>query len=572
MTLQHLAALREAWGGSTWARGLSVLAAGAVVGLLSASADAAVYTVSGCRSGWTPEWRTTAGSSTNATYDLCDTPTYRSLSAGLGGDGARANPGDYAGWRFNAPADTAIVGIDLVWRGHGDYATGDWGPEAVRLDASNNAQLRQRYDVFSTTDSVAVADADWVRASVICLAEPGSTCRTAFVPPDAPDAPRVEIATSRVTIIDRSTPAIAQAAGPAATGMTWAGSQPLSFIASDKGSGVFRVDIEVDGTVLQKIPAVSDSRCVDPTGTRDFAYPVPCPLQVSGNVEIDTAALPTGQHTVTVYVEDAAGNRAVVLPPSTRLIVNDHRAVGYYANGMFFNPRFATPRTANGDGAVSGATLSAAFVRQVGKGRSRHSVRRAMREVRFSQSPTVRGTLSAPSGEPIANATVFIGQQPEGQQWRLDGAVRTDSAGDFVYRPAARHPNRQLRAVYFPFSDSHENASSDPLELRVRAGMTLHVSRRSLRNGQRLVFTGRVLGALPAAGIAVTLQAKVGRHYRSFRQLRASSGTGGRIRTAYRFERTTGPVRYRFRLKVVRQAGLPFQSGASPVVAVSVRP
>ena len=27
----------------------------------------------------------------------------------------------------------------------------------------------------------------------------------------------------------------------------------------------------------------------------------------------------------------------------------------------------------------------------------------------------------------------------------------------------------------------------------------------------------------------------------------------------YRFERTTGPVRYRFRLKVVRQAGLPFQ-------------
>jgi hypothetical protein len=39
-----------------------------------------------------------------------------------------------------------------------------------------------------------------------------------------------------------------------------------------------------------------------------------------------------------------------------------------------------------------------------------------------------------------------------------------------------------------------------------------------------------------------------------------------------RFERTTRPARYRFRLKVVRQAGLPFQSGVSPVVAVSVRP
>jgi hypothetical protein len=31
-------------------------------------------------------------------------------------------------------------------------------------------------------------------------------------------------------------------------------------------------------------------------------------------------------------------------------------------------------------------------------------------------------------------------------------------------------------------------------------------------------------------------------------------------------------VRYRFRLKVLRQAGLPFQGGASPVVSVSVRP
>jgi hypothetical protein len=143
---------------------------------------------------------------------------------------------------------------------------------------------------------------------------------------------------------------------------------------------------------------------------------------------------------------------------------------------------------------------------------------------------------------------------------------------DFVYRPAARHPNRQLRAVYFPFSDGHESVASDPLTMRVRAGLILHVDRHRLHNGQRLVFTGRVLGPLPAEGIAVTLQAKVGRHYRSFRQLRASSRSDGRIRTAYRFERTTGPVRYRFRLKVVRQAGLPFQSGASPVVSVSVRP
>ena len=86
------------------------------------------------------------------------------------------------------------------------------------------------------------------------------------------------------------------------------------------------------------------------------------------------------------------------------------------------------------------------------------------------------------------------------------------------------------------------------------------------------MFSGRVLGQLPNGGIAVALQAKVGRHYRSFRQLRASNRTRGRIRTVYRFERTTRPVRYRFRLKVVRQAGLPYRSGVSPVVTVTVRP
>jgi hypothetical protein len=102
--------------------------------------------------------------------------------------------------------------------------------------------------------------------------------------------------------------------------------------------------------------------------------------------------------------------------------------------------------------------------------------------------------------------------------------------------------------------------------------LTLRVSRRALRNGQRLVFSGRVLGAVPPAGVAVTLQARVGRHYRAFRQLRASSRTNGRLRTVYRIERTTQTVRYRFRLKLVGQAGLPYQGGAFRTVDVLVRP
>jgi hypothetical protein len=375
-----------------------------------------------------------------------------------------------------------------------------------------------------------------------------------------------------IGLLDRFAPVVQTVGGAAATDTTWTGAEPITFSATDRGSGIYRVLVEVDGAIAATTPAVIDDRCVDTTGARSFAYPVPCPTQTGGNATIDTASLPPGLHTVAVYVEDASGNRAALIPPVRRRILSDYREVGYYVNGAFFNPRFATPRVLNGSNATAGAKLTAAFVRQVGKGKARHRVTRATRDVRFAQSPTIKGTLTAPSGAPIGHATVFIGQRPEGQQWRLDGSVRTDARGRFTYRPLARHPNRRLRAVYFPFSDSHENATSGALTLNVRAGMTLHVNRHNLRNGERLVFTGRVLGPVPAAGVAVTLQAKVGRHYRSFRQLRATSATKGRIRTVYRFERTTQAARYRFRMKVVRQAGLPFQSGVSPVVRVSVRP
>jgi hypothetical protein len=498
--------------------------------------------------------------------DYRDLPQH-GLFAGFTGTPTRLAAGDYAGWRFDAPADTTIVKAVVRWNGLGDYGAVDRGGVYAKIESSTMPGS-PRWDPFDITDSLELLDASWVRLSLVC--EPASSGCRRLIPPV--DFARFFVRASIITLADRFAPSVQAVGGAAITDSTWTGAEPLTFSATDRGGGLFRVIVEADGVPVKALPAVADDRCVDRTGGRDFGYPVPCPTQGAGSVSMDAADLPGGSHIVAVYLEDVAGNRTALIPPATRLIVNDYRAVGYYANGMFFNPRFATPRVANGAGAISDARLTASFVRQVGRGRARHSVRGAKREVRFSQRPTVKGTLTAPSGEPIADATVFIGQQPQGQNWRLDGAVHTDSAGEFVYRPAARHPNRHLRAVYFPFSDSHENVATDPLTLRVRAGLTLHVDRHRLRNGQRLIFTGRVLGALPAEGIAVTLQAKVGRHYRSFRQLRASSRTDGRIRTAYRFERTTGPIRYRFRLKVVRQAGLPFQGGVSPVVSVSVRP
>jgi hypothetical protein len=535
--------------------------------VLPAHGWAGTYTVSACRAGWTPEIRRTSTENTPGAYDFCDLAAH-GLAAQFGG--AMTPSGDYAGWRFDAPPDTVITTARVRWWGFGDYATASWGASAARLDMSTTTLVRSHYEVFDTTETVSGPDASWV--GVYLVSVPGTnSCRSSIGGPPG-DVPRIFIKGTTVALVDRLAPIVQSSGGSALTEPTWTGAQPLTFAASDRGGGIHRVLVEVDGRIASASPATTDDRCIDRTGARDFAYPVPCQTQASGAVAINAADLPGGYHTVTVYLEDAAGNRAVLLPPTQKLIVNDYRTVGYYAAGRFFNPRFGAPRVANGEGATSDAKVAAAFVRVVGTGRRRHRMSGERREVRFSQRPTIRGTLTAPSGEPIAKAAVFVGQQPEGQQWRLDGAVRTDSAGRFTYRPAARQSNRDLRVVYFPFSDSHEYVASEALTLRVKAGLTLHVNRRALHNGQRLVFSGRVLGAVPPAGVAVTLQAKVGRHYQSFRQLRASGRTGGRVRTVYRFQRTTSAVRYRFRLKLVRQAGLPYQGGVSPTVDVLVRP
>ena len=534
-------------------------------------AEAGTYSVSSCRLGWVPDVRNAPGEDGPYAYDDCDRPERGIYALFQSVSGQSLAAGDYAGWRFNAPPDTAIVALTVRWNGHGDAGAGQWGTVDAMIEASTTFGGPFHNAAFDATDSVDLTDATWVRLALVCHTSSGSTsCRGQTDVGDVPG--RFFVRASTVTLADRFAPVVQSVDGAAVKDGTWTDLEPLAFSASDRGGGVYRVLVEADGKTVDALPAVSDARCSDETGGRTFAYPVPCPTQASGTASIDASRLPSGWHTVAVYLEDAAGNRTTLVTPRPRLIVNDARVVGYFANGQFFNPRFASPRVINGDNAASGAKLTATFVRQVGKGKARHSVRRVNREVRYSQRATVRGRLTTPSGEPIRHATVFVGQQPEGEQWRLDGTARTNAKGAFVYRPPARRPSRHLRAVYFPYSDSNENVASGVLKLGVRAGLTLHVNHHHLRNGDRVVFTGRVLGPVPAAGVAVTLQAKVGRHYRSFRQLRATSRTNGRVRTVYRFERTTQPARYRFRLKLVRQAGLPFQSGVSPVVSVSVRP
>ena len=62
-------------------------------------------------------------------------------------------------------------------------------------------------------------------------------------------------------------------------------------------------------------------------------------------------------------------------------------------------------------------------------------------------------------------------------------------------------------------------------------------------------------------GRAVALQARVGRKWRTFKQLRTERTAASTGR--YRFTQTVGRVRYVFRALVKSQSGYPYEPGAS---------
>jgi hypothetical protein len=181
--------------------------------------------------------------------------------------------------------------------------------------------------------------------------------------------------------------------------------------------------------------------------------------------------------------------------------------------------------------------------------------------------------LTDASRHPITGATVWTAVRNRGSDWQITGQPHaTSKTGRIAFRLPAGAPSREVNLVYFPYSDSHEQAVGRPARLDVRCGVRLSVDRATVRNGQRIRFRGAIEGVLPRRGVIASLQVKLGSRYRTFRQVRPRHGSNGGFQTAYRFTATTRPTRYRFRVLVPRQAGLPYARGTSPTRTVTVVP
>jgi hypothetical protein len=194
--------------------------------------------------------------------------------------------------------------------------------------------------------------------------------------------------------------------------------------------------------------------------------------------------------------------------------------------------------------------------------------RRLDRDVTAAFGSVLRlsGLLANVDGQPIEGASVeALEGDPDGTSLPI-GLATTGSDGRFRYILRATR-NRELFLRY-PGS-RRIGAATAVFELRVPAATSIQVNRRSVRNGQAVIFSGRVRSRpLPANGKLLEMQAHFRGRWRTFSTLRTDSR--GYWRFPYRFGATLGRVTYRFRVRLPSEGGYPFVAGRSPVAKVLV--
>jgi len=196
--------------------------------------------------------------------------------------------------------------------------------------------------------------------------------------------------------------------------------------------------------------------------------------------------------------------------------------------------------------------------------RRRISVLRNRVRVGFGRRASVVGALNSDGGGALPNADIDVYERSETSAENLVGTVRTGPRGRFRYvmRPG---PSRALRFVYAGTAVALPSEAG--VAVLVPAATSIGVSRRKLRNGGAVHFRGRLRA--PAEGKLIELQVRLSGSWQTFRTARTN--VRGNWEVAYRFRRTCGLARYRFRARVPREQGYPYETGATRRLAVSVR-
>ena len=268
-----------------WRTTAVLVAAVAVLLAAAPPAGAGTYTVETCSNGSLSGW---------SHFNFGDWSTW-SNGCGTLGSGLAAStwvvPGSSAGWTFTAPAGTDIAGFRLT-RSYSLPANRPYGTGVVTLRTEGPGQ--GYFDSFPNFGGAAAAGPEQRAASGLR----GQTSLTAKVDcgggAECTGSAYVAVYGASIDLRDDSSPTISSVSGSLATQGTVKGIRSLSYAAGDQGGGLRREVLAVDG-----VP--QSDRALECT----FALTVPCPLNASGTLQLDTTRFADGDHDVELSLWDA---------------------------------------------------------------------------------------------------------------------------------------------------------------------------------------------------------------------------------------------------------------------------
>ena len=312
----------------------------------------------------------------------------------------------------------------------------------------------------------------------------------------------------------------------------------LAAQVSDKTSGLATGEIEISrqgsGTWQQLPTAVEASRLV---------------------ARLDDSQLPAGVYQVRAFARDKAANQGS----------SERRLDG---QPMVITLPLRIPTTL-GAGVAQRSTVTRRIRRQ-GRRRTvrrRVTVLRPRARVGFGRHVTIAGRLTNSDGQPQAGAEIQVYSRTETSAEQLVGVVSTGADGRYSYR-ALGSATRTLRLLYR--GSARILPAQGEVTLLVPAASSIAARPRRTLNGRTVRFAGRLRA--PLAGKLVELQARLPGHWQTFRTLRTDAH--GVWRSAYRFSATCGAAgtrSFRFRARLPKQQGYPYETGHSPRVTVRVR-
>jgi hypothetical protein len=420
----------------------------------------------------------------------------------------------WASWTFTAPAGAFINGVNFErWqRSAGSYSA----LVSVCAPGICNSVSSDAGPPFASTQ---FGPGGWTSFS--SMLQCGVTCNAGGY---------VYIRELSFSIVDLTRPEVSSLGGTLVSHGPRRGSETLTIHATDQGGGVREASVRVNGSEVVARPQSSCALAPDgvavqlrPCGSATYTIPI----------NTDSPPWVDGSNIVEVCAYDYTASGPPNAGCTQRVVEADNSCPA--------------------SGGTTPATSLDAGLEKQGRGDLRPSL-----GVRSTQGATLRGRLAG-TGGPVSAANVCVYEQVDvpGDVRQLVQTAKTRTDGTFaVQLPPG--PSRSFDVVY---RYNNQLVERERLYLASSVKPLFRVGPKGgLLNGGNARFRGRIPGP-NEADRQVTLQARVGRKWRTFKQVRTDQK--GRFKGRYRFTQTRGTAIYIFRALVKKQGGYPFSPGSS---------